>query len=173
MNAGHVMLALVMVDVSWKVLCIRCIALCVVTCTLVRRIGRSSPWVWAASKCLNFYDDKLHTTYRYCHGNYLSCSGIWRYCEVDLIMKFMLNSNNCCLSTISISISFSFFLSLSLSLSFSLSLSLSLFVSFSFSLLYPVINIAVTGVRDMVKFHPAMALYWCPVKGEWWIKGLH
>ena len=40
MNAGHVMLALVMVDVSWKVLCIRWIVLCVVTCTLVRQIGR-------------------------------------------------------------------------------------------------------------------------------------
>ena len=104
---------------------------------------RSSPWVWAAYKCLNLYNDKQHTTDRYCHGNYLNCCyGTWSYCEVDLIMKSIFNSNNCCLSTISISnncclstisisISFSFSLSLSLSLSLfvSLSLCLSLFVS--------------------------------------------
>ena len=94
---------------------------------------RSSPWVWAASKCLNFYNDKLHTTYRYCHGNYLNCCyGTWSYCEVDFTMKLIFNSNNCCLSTISISISFSF--SLSLFLSLSLSLSLSFFLSLCLSL---------------------------------------
>ena len=40
MNAGHVMLALVMVDVPQKVLYIRWIVLCAVTCTLVKQTGR-------------------------------------------------------------------------------------------------------------------------------------
>ena len=173
----------------------------------------SHPRVWAASKCLNFYNDKLHTTYRYCHGNYLNCCyGIlellwgWLNYEIDIQLQQLLPeyyiylhfflflslslslfvSLSLVLSlfrSLSFSLSLSFFLSLSLSLflylslslclSLFLCLSLSLFVSFSFSLLHPMINITVTGVRDMLKFHPAMALYWCPVKGEWWIKGLH